>query len=139
VQGPAGCYVTPVHMVMEPSVCAMHGPRRGGRPSLYMVVGRRLHCIAAHHIVIIDGRCWCQDSHRGGLDTTVCHAPQRAARTAATHRHRDPERSKAGTVDGRLAGAGASPLFSSQIQHPNFTMQKEDSPSHQNVGTCMEY
>jgi hypothetical protein len=33
----------------------------------------------------------------------------------------------------------ARPLFSSQIQHPNFTMQKEDSPSHQNVGTCMKY
>jgi hypothetical protein len=31
------------------------------------------------------------------------------------------------------------PLFSSQFHHPNFTMQKGDSPSHQNVGKCMKY
>jgi hypothetical protein len=29
--------------------------------------------------------------------------------------------------------------FSSQFRCPNFTMQKEDSPSHQNTGKCMEY
>jgi hypothetical protein len=31
------------------------------------------------------------------------------------------------------------PLFSSPNSPPNFTMQKEDSLSHQNVGKCMEY
>jgi hypothetical protein len=33
----------------------------------------------------------------------------------------------------------AQALFSSQISPPNFTMQKEDSLSHQNTGTYMEY
>ena len=32
-----------------------------------------------------------------------------------------------------------SALFRFQNSPPNSTMQKEDSPSHQNVGTCMEY
>jgi hypothetical protein len=31
------------------------------------------------------------------------------------------------------------PLFSSPNSPPNSTMQKEDFPSHQNVGKCMEY
>jgi hypothetical protein len=31
------------------------------------------------------------------------------------------------------------PLFSSPNSPPNSTMQNEDSPSHQNVGKCMEY
>jgi hypothetical protein len=31
------------------------------------------------------------------------------------------------------------PLFSSPDSPPNSTMQKEDFPSHQNVGKCMEY
>jgi hypothetical protein len=30
-------------------------------------------------------------------------------------------------------------LFSSLNSPLNFTMQKEDSPSHQNIGKCMEY
>jgi hypothetical protein len=30
-------------------------------------------------------------------------------------------------------------LFSSSKFTPNFTMQKKDSSSHQNIGTCMEY
>jgi hypothetical protein len=34
-----------------------------------------------------------------------------------------------------MASISSSALFSS----PNSTMQKEYSPSHQNVGTCMEY
>jgi hypothetical protein len=33
----------------------------------------------------------------------------------------------------------AMALFSSPNSPPNSTMQKEDSPSHQNVGKCMEY
>jgi hypothetical protein len=33
----------------------------------------------------------------------------------------------------------ALPLFSSQFIHPNSTMQKEDSLSYRNAGTCMEY
>jgi hypothetical protein len=34
---------------------------------------------------------------------------------------------------------GYRPLFSSPNSPPNFTMQKEDSLSHQNIGKCMEY
>jgi hypothetical protein len=56
-----------------------------------------------------------------------------------------------GTVDvGRFVAAAAAatalPEQSVPIRprlvpnfSPNFTMQKEDFPSHRNVGTCMEY
>jgi hypothetical protein len=38
-----------------------------------------------------------------------------------------------------VARALPRPLFSSPNSPPNFTMQKEDSLSHQNAGKCMEY
>jgi hypothetical protein len=39
----------------------------------------------------------------------------------------------------RAVAIEARPCLDANFFFPNFTMQKEDFPSHQNVGTCMEY